>query len=89
MNTVIAGEEIKFGELGKSIRLQTNSNSIRCEVTGEGENLTKKYLATRSGFLHAESSMTNLTRRGKTESKQKRDKMQVDVLPFNSNLYFP
>ena len=33
--------------------------------------------------------MINMTRNGKTESKQKRDKMQVDILPYNSNKYYP
>lgn len=88
MNTVRAGEELKFGQLGKSIRLQTHSNSIRCEVSGDN-NENKKYVATRSGYLHAESSMMNLTRNGKSESKQKKDKMQVDILPYSSNKYYP
>jgi|TARA_B110000285_G_C14685932_1_gene406856 exosome complex RNA-binding protein Rrp4 len=49
----------------------------------------KKYVATKSGFLHAESSLQNLSRSKKSESKQKRDKMQVDILPYNSNKYYP
>jgi exosome complex component RRP40 len=33
--------------------------------------------------------MANMSRSGKTESKQKRDKMQIDILPYHSNKYFP
>jgi hypothetical protein len=65
MNTVRAGEELKFGQIGKSIRLQTHSNSIRCEFSGEN-NENQKYVATRSGYLHAESSGINLSRNGKS-----------------------
>lgn len=87
MNVVRAGEELKFGAIGKSIRLQTNSNSIRCEILGEGTETTQRYVATRSGYLHAESQGINLTKKGKSESKQKKDKMQIDILPYNSNKY--
>jgi len=85
MHTIRAGEELKFGSMAKSLRLQTHSDSIRCEVDGT----SKKYVATRSGYLHAESSMSNLHRSSKTESKQKKDKMQIDILPFHSNRYYP
>ena len=68
MSTVKAGQELQFGALGKSVRLQTSSNSIRCEVYGDN-NEHKKYLATKSGFLLAESLGNNLTRNGKSESK--------------------
>lgn len=88
MNIVRAGEELSFGQIGKSIRLQTHSNSIRCEISGDN-NEHQRYVATRSGFLHAESSLMNMTKNGKSESKQKRDKMQVDILPYNSNKYYP
>ena len=88
MNTVVAGEELKFGHIGKSVRLQTHSNSIRCQIWGEN-NENKKYVATRSGYLHVESQMANLSRNGKSESKQKSGKMQVDILPYNSNKYYP
>jgi len=63
-----AGEELKFGQIGKSVRLQTHSDSIRCEISGSN-NEHKKYVATRSGYLHAESSLSNMTRNGKSESK--------------------
>ena len=32
--------------------------------------------------------MTNLMRNGKTESKQKRDKISIDILPYHANKYF-
>lgn len=86
MQKIRAGEEIKFGGLGKSIRLQTHSNSIRCETDDFGES---KYVATRSGYMHCSSSQVNLTRKGKSESKKKRDKMQIDILPYHSNKYYP
>lgn len=68
------------------MRLHTNSNSIRCEISGE-ENQNKKFVATRSGFLHSESAGTNLTRSGKSATKEKKDKMQIDILPFDSTRY--
>ena len=86
MQKIRAGEEIKFGGLGKSIRLQTHSNSIRCETDDFGES---KYVATRSGYMHCSSSQVNMTRNGKSESKKKRDKMQIDILPYQSNKYCP
>ena len=89
MYPITAGEELKFGQVGKSVRLQTNSDSIRCQIEGQNNEI-KKYLATRSGFLSAESEMINMTRSGKkSESKMKKDKMSVDIIPFHSSKYFP
>lgn len=88
MHTIRAGEELNFGQVGKSIRLKTDSNSIRCEITGE-RNEHKKFVATRSGYLQVESALSNMTRNGKSESKQKRDKMQIDILPYHSTRYYP
>uniref|UniRef100_A0A7S3IJ79 S1 motif domain-containing protein n=1 Tax=Strombidium inclinatum TaxID=197538 RepID=A0A7S3IJ79_9SPIT len=88
METVRAGEVLDFGDQGKSIRLHPGKNSIRCEVSGDN-NEVKKYVATKTGMLHAQSYQVNLTRNGKSESKQKRDKVQVDILPFNSKRYYP
>ncbi len=85
---VEAGEELNFGEAGKSVRLETRSNSIRCEIYGENNQL-KGYVATRSGFLHSESMGQNLLTGAKSESRMKKDKMQIDILPFNANRYYP
>jgi len=31
-STISAGNLLNFGQTGKSIRLQTNSNAIKCEI---------------------------------------------------------
>ena len=87
-NTVKAGTELDFGEAGKSVRLETNSNSIRCEVYGD-KNEHRRYLAARSGYLIADSKGANLHRGGPRESRKKKDKMLVDIIPFDAQKYYP
>lgn len=68
--------------------METNSDSIRCEVFGE-KNESKRYVAARSGILVANSKGANLTRTGElSESKKKRERMLVDILPYDSNNYY-
>ena len=70
------------------MRLETNSNSIRCEVFGD-KNEHRKYLASRSGYLIADSKGANLHRGGPTELRKKKEKMLVDIIPYDAQKYYP